>query len=300
MNDHTDETDARRSEASWDALDPDEFDDFGQSPSELRLFADLPGELDASDEVPEDPVVLAHDVSSTPPRRPLSNRNVAFVIVGVAAILAVVAVVGDAFQASKPVVTAQTSAAPIQLPVAAAIADDFERTDSDDGLGMTPEGRRWDVVLGDWGIDRDAAYIADANGVGALRNMAVVDLGSSDGSIAVTVSGRGVCGVIVRYLDPFNFITLKRVSLYGVWNLEKVVGGETTRLTFLADPPTPTVDVRVDFRGSQLDVFVAGTSVTVNDTAGQTSGLVGLIGEQIDSRDCRWSSFRGWNVGGDA
>ena len=61
-----------------------------------------------------------------------------------------------------------------------------------------------------------------------------------------------------------------------------------------------SVDVRVDFRGSQFDVFVAGTSTTINDTAGQTSTLVGLIGEQIESRDCRWSSFRGWNLGSDA
>ena len=73
-----------------------------------------------------------------------------------------------------------------------------------------------------------------------ITAMAIVDLGSSDGSIAATLSGRGVCGVIVRYSDPFNYITLKRVSLYGVWNLEKVVGGETTRLTYLAASPTST------------------------------------------------------------
>ncbi len=306
MEDHTNDIDARRSETPWDALPDDEFDDFAPNQfDELRLFADVPGETPPADSESGHPEVLADesmDESSTasPPQRAGGNRTVVLIIAGVAAVLAAVMILGDTFNASKSVAPVQASVAPIQLPVATAINDEFDRADSVDGLGMTPENRRWDAVLGDWGIDRGAAYIAGANGVGALRNMVVVDLGSSDGSIAASVSGRGVCGVIVRYLDPFNFITLKRVSLYGVWNLERVVGGETTRLTYLADPPTPTVDVRVDFRGSQLDVFVAGVSVTVNDTAGQTSSLVGLIGEQIDSRDCRWSSFRGWNVGSDA
>ena len=228
------------------------------------------------------------------------GRRTALVIMGFVGVLAAALILGEVFKTTTPVVTAQTVAAPVELPANAVVDDDFERDDASGGLGVAANGKRWDGVLGDWGVDRGAAYIADANGVGALRNMVIVDLGSSDGSIAATLSGRGVCGVIVRYSDPFNYITLKRVSLYGVWNLEKVVGGETTRLTYLADPSTPTVDVRVDFRGSQFDVFVAGTSTTVNDTAGQTSTLVGLLGEQIESRDCRWSSFRGWNLGSDA
>lgn len=220
-----------------------------------------------------------------------ARRRPAAVAALVIAGLVALALVGEVLNRRR----SDTVTGPVVLPAAATVADDFERPSSRDGLGDATPGGRWQEVLGGWDIDRGDAYLRSPNS-GGLLNTALVDLGSADGSVEAVVAGAAVCGVIVRYADPNNFVVLKRVPLFGVWNLEQVRKGVSSRLTFAADSNTPTVTVRLDFRDDDYTVYIGAASVTARG-GGRTGGTsIGLYAEGTDARNCRWGSVRGWRA----
>ncbi len=195
---------------------------------------------------------------------------------------------------TAPISTGATATSIVIVPrLEPTVIDDFDRDDAA-VLGIADSGPSWDAVRGTWAIDHGAAVVSESNGLGALRNLAILDLGSGDGSVAATITGKAICGVVVRYSDPFNFVILKRVSLVGLWSLEQNVAGATQQLTILDDPATDVVDIRLDFAGEELTAYVGGASATVRTGFNREQTLIGMVAERAESTTCRWDSYRAW------
>ncbi len=167
--------------------------------------------------------------------------------------------------------------------------DSFTRPDSLETLGSDEPGRGWDAVRGTWGIQDGAAYISKSFTRAPLMSLAVAEGEVSDGVFSAVVGGDGVCGLMVRYVDPKNFVVVKRVPLYRVWNIEEFKNGKSERLGFLVDQTADALQVVVGYRGSSITVSVAGVVHPVVETSLTTSTTaIGLLGEGPTGEQCRW------------
>jgi hypothetical protein len=84
----------------------------------------------------------------------------------------------------------------------ATIRDDFSNQ-STSGLGKASTGQAWETPLGVWGASGGSASIVKPNGDGAKRNIAVISLGSSNGSVsAVATKMTPSWSLIFRYRGP--------------------------------------------------------------------------------------------------
>ncbi len=204
--------------------------------------------------------------------------------------------VSDGSARTEPSTAAPTSpAAPTtagdMLPPASPIrfSDSFARPANPKSLGSDESGQGWEAVRGTWGIDNDAAYISTLFTPEPRMSLAVANVDVADGVFSAIVSGNGVCGLVVRYRDPKNFVMVKRVPLYKVWNIEEFKDGHGERLGFLVDQAADGLQVIVGYRGSSITVSVAGVVHPAVTTSIETSSTaVGLLGEGPTAAQCRW------------
>ncbi len=217
-------------------------------------------------------------------------------LVAVAVVLAVVAVgawvlVGGSKKDETATRTGTSAPLAQELP---AVRDDFDRPDNGTTLGKTTTGEDWVAVSGTWGVKERQAYVAAKNTSGP-RNMAVVDLGSGDGSVQAKASKLvDGWGLVFRYRGPNAWWAIKAVPKVGTFNIVKFQNGEEVRvdnsgLTKLTDAMT----VRVEFVGQSITVFLDGNPVrTVNDPYLVNDGTqAGLFADGPASVEARWAEF---------
>lgn len=143
-------------------------------------------------------------------------------------------------------------------------ADNFNRADSSTGLGATSTGSySWMSstiagAAGIVGISSQQAYSPNAADIAAL-----IDDGHSDGTLQMTMSVKGDCGLIVRAADASNFVMVYANSgTGGYYQIAKCVAGGYT-LTTLATTLTPAVGdvIKAVASSSTITVYVNGTSL---------------------------------------
>lgn len=217
-------------------------------------------------------------------------------LVAVAVVLAVVAVgawalFGGRKGSESAQRTSSTAAGSQELP---AIRDDFDRPDNATTLGKTTTGEDWEAVTGTWGVSNKQAYLAAKNTNGP-RNMAVVDLGTGDGSVQAKanklVDGWGLA---FRVRGPNAWWALKAVPKAATMNIVKFQDGQEIKvdnvgLTKLGDDTT----VRVEFVGDTITVFLNGNAVrTIQDSYLLSNGTkAGLFADGTGATEARWSEF---------
>lgn len=176
---------------------------------------------------------------------------------------------------------------------APAIVDTFDRADAPDELGATESGQPWESVQGTWGIRDEQAVLVEANPDG-VRSVAVVDLGSSDGTVTVTAGTltQG-WGMVFRYQGPFNYWYLTASPEFATYNLNRVVDGEVQNLgaVGLAEVVDGT-EVQVKLEGATIEVYVDGTLVkAITDTTLIGATQAGLLASGAQAADASWDAF---------
>jgi hypothetical protein len=159
-------------------------------------------------------------------------------------------------------------------------SDNFNRALSNSTLG-TP----WTVSGGTWGV---ASGVGTASGVGYSvtgdPSYAVVDTTIKDHSISVKINnGKDDCqSIVVRYVDAGNYIFMTPATVFGTWNIYKMINftplivgnmglaATSARIALQAKGTTITADVFDPIGGQITKVF------TVSDAALQTGTKIGL------------------------
>lgn len=137
-------------------------------------------------------------------------------------------------------------------------ADTFTRADSTTDLGTTETGSKvWTQKTGTWGISSNAAYTSTFAGTG-IYTLAIIDAGTADCSVAVTIGAIQHFGPAIRVTDANNFLTAEVSS--GDITLYKVQGGGFTNLGTYTAPMTVGDVVKLTAAGSTLSVFHNGVA----------------------------------------
>jgi hypothetical protein len=158
--------------------------------------------------------------------------------------------------------------------------DSFDRPA--DGAAL---GDQWSSVRGGWGIQLGVAYLPRPD---PTLNLALVDVGAREVSIAATVSGNGLCGVVARYEDERNFVALVRVQEFGVWNLLEVADGVERRIDTVMDIPFTAVGVALEAGDDIVAGAVAFNRVTVVTSPSPAGSSVGLVAMGGEMGACTW------------
>lgn len=194
--------------------------------------------------------------------------------------------------------TANTTAntTPNNTADTATIADDFARPDSTSSLGTAATGQSWESASGVWGIIDGEAYVATPNTEGGGRSIALVDLGSGDGSVSATASTiANGWGLVFRYLGPLSYWMLQASTDFSTYNLQKVVGGEVVSVTQGGIGLTTVTDgtrVGVQFHGRTIGIMLDDLVVKVfEDSDLQNATQVGMVVSQPGASTARWSDF---------
>ena len=113
----------------------------------------------------------------------------------------------------------------------------------------------WDVRTGDWRIGTGTARL-ESSVDETQPATAVVDLGSGDGLVQVTLAiSQDFAGLTFRYANPLNHWALVAAPSFGTWNLVRVVRGESETIANLG--PVPATD------GTIIGVVLDGPSISV-------------------------------------
>lgn len=173
------------------------------------------------------------------------------------------------------------------------VTDAFAGT-STDGLGTAETGQVWETVTGTWGKADGHAYLVTPNPEGGNRSIAVVDLGSGNGSVTATVTKMTPgWGLVFRYKGQFNYWMLQASPKFGTYNLVKVDDGKAVSVgnSGLSKQDPGTV-VGVRFQGDQISIVVNGTDAgTFTDASFAGATKVGLLAADQGAKDAQWSAF---------
>jgi len=171
------------------------------------------------------------------------------------------------------------------------ILDTFSGT-STDGLGTTDTGQEWEVPAGKWGKKDATAYVAEPNKEGGGRTMALVDLGSTNGSVSARVAKMASgWALIFRYKGAFNYWMLTASPKFATYNLVKVADGKATPMGKIQGKQDDGTLVGVQFQGPNITILVNEKAVlTISDTpSGGTK--VGIAAADATATEARWSEF---------
>lgn len=158
-------------------------------------------------------------------------------------------------------------------------ADTFDRTDSST-LGTSSSGHTWTAYrYGAWGVSGNRAYLSTGS---TLGSMAVLDGGTPDAEVSVTLAVQGdsgSVGIAARVVDADNML-LFLVNYLGALAVFRVVGGGYVDVTPSATSFAAGDVLSVNLDGSACEVFKNGVSCgTVTTTAHMSATLFGLYGD---------------------
>lgn len=177
------------------------------------------------------------------------------------------------------------------VDAAVIFADTFDRgdTDSQEGLGGLSGSREWTETSGTWAIDLGRAYIVSSPGPAA----ALID-DVPDGraiSIKATIGGSTSCGIVARYVDDENFVSLTHLPEVGVWALTVVEAGEPRVVQRLLAQRIGDVTIQLTV-GPRLISASAGlqsASVAAPAPPGSRDSSVGIFASDVPGT-CTWDS----------
>jgi hypothetical protein len=165
--------------------------------------------------------------------------------------------------------------------------DDFNRRSNDGGLGTTGHGQEWVSVRGLWNVDAGRAVIAFPD-----KDFSLAVIGHlKNGAVMAKISGKTRCGLVARYVDDKNFLSLVRVPLFGVWNLVEVRDGTTTVLGKLPDVGESTITVKLESGDRVVNAYVGASTLSVVSPSQVSVGSVGFIGYTGEAVGCVWGDL---------
>jgi hypothetical protein len=172
------------------------------------------------------------------------------------------------------------------------ILDTFSGT-STDGLGKTDTGEEWEVPAGKWGKKDNHAYVVEPNKEGGGRTMALVDLGSTNGSVSARVTKMASgWALIFRYKGAFNYWMLTASPKFATYNLAKVSDGKASPMGKIQAKQDDGTLVGVQFQGPNITIVVNEKAVlTISDTTGGGGTKVGIAAADATATEAQWSEF---------
>jgi hypothetical protein len=175
-----------------------------------------------------------------------------------------------------------------------AVYDRFDRADAAQAIGTSETGQAWTIVGAPWGVkDRQASIGAAASG---KRTIAVIGLGTSDGSAQVTLTKvASGAGLVFRYRDAFNYWAITAAPKFGTWNIVKVVGGQTINVANVGKSSVADDDtIAAKFQGTHISFQLNGKEIkSLDDPTFATERYVGMVGVADDAHAARYDNFVG-------
>lgn len=179
----------------------------------------------------------------------------------------------------------------------ALIDDDFDRSNADT-LGRVG-AVSWSSVQGQWGVRN--RYAQPLRGVAKGSNLALVDLGTSDGVVEATIyRPQQAMGIAFRCKDADNCWRIEAAVGFGTWNVTKVVNGTVTKVSTLGLQTTAagtTIAVRLE--GTNVRAYING--VEVSSFAAPEFADATKVGLVVDAdplaTSAKWSAFRAGPLG---
>ena len=159
-------------------------------------------------------------------------------------------------------------------PAAGVFSDTFTRADNASSLGTTTTGSKtWTALSGTWGIASNQAYCSA--GAASTNEVAIVDAGAADGTLAVTLGSGSIlgnAGVVFRATDDSNHLLVT-----GSGDLYRKQSGTYTKIAGAAIPLSPGDAISVVLSGSSITCKLNGaTWCTATDAFNQTATKHGL------------------------
>jgi hypothetical protein len=172
------------------------------------------------------------------------------------------------------------------------INDTFNRADSTTTLGTTSDGTAtWSALRGTWGINTNQAYSSVP--VPSSENVAVLDLGSADGTIQVTLAAINASGIAFRVQDANNFLICRPAGGPGqLYTVYKYIAGSYTVVASGLGVAAANGDVlKVVMSGTTVTAYQNGTQIytgTITNFSTQTQHGLNM---GTNSTATRWDNF---------
>lgn len=170
-------------------------------------------------------------------------------------------------------------------------SDDFNRADTDTGLGTSSSGHTW--LTGGagnsvWGIDTNRAKKVD----GAIAAVAYIDSGVSDCTVEVTMATIDTrCGLSFRFSDNSNWWYLWWLTSTS-FQVRKVEGGSSSAVFSHTQTMANGDVLKVVLSGDQIGVYINDDlKTTITDSFNQTAEGHGIYRESGGGGDPRWDDF---------
>ena len=185
--------------------------------------------------------------------------------------------------------------------VTTTVYDDFAR-DTTSGLGTAPSGQEWTTPLGTWAAAGGKASVAIPNDQGGGRNIALIDLGSPNGSVSAKADRMtSGWGLIFRYQGQYNYWMISATPKFGAFTVMEVEDGKVRRVGTASGSVVDGVIVKVVFQGPKLTVFIDGkeTAAVIDSTyraEGPNGQKVGMVGDRA-AVGAEWSTFAANKLG---
>ena len=135
------------------------------------------------------------------------------------------------------------------------INDNFDRQDSENDIGQTPEGFKWENIKGDLGILGEMVY--NSNGKNAIS---VVDI--SDKNVDISVKYSTVASdqwIVFRVQDGYNFLRAGYIA--GKLIIQKVEDGIATNIFTKSEFLSNGDELKVSINDSNIKVYLNNSLV---------------------------------------
>jgi hypothetical protein len=176
---------------------------------------------------------------------------------------------------------------PVPPPTKGVFADNFDRPRNDAGLGRASGGQRWRTVHGLWAIDAGKAILSFPD-----KDVSVAVVGSVKyASIAASLTGKARCGIVARYVDDRNYVSLERIPEFSVWNLVIVRDGTATVVARLPDPDFAVTGVTLETGERVITAKVGFSETSFVEPASAATAKVGFIGHDSAADACTWDDM---------
>jgi hypothetical protein len=170
--------------------------------------------------------------------------------------------------------------------------DDFDRQSDGRTVGVAANGDSWNAISGVWGIDAAQVFLAEGTAGGA-RNLLTLDMGSEDGTVAVTFARtRQGAGLVFRYDGPDDFWVLLPARDFGTWVVQHVVDEEVVANdnVGLADSDDGT-QVVLEVKRTTITVTIGDNAPVAIQIDPSDATAVGLTALGFGSNEARWDDF---------
>lgn len=171
------------------------------------------------------------------------------------------------------------------------IEDDFNRADTDAGLGTSSSGHTWltgGTGNNTWGIEGNRAYKVGAS----INAVAYIESTLSDCAVEATLQTFDIrSGVSFRFSDNSNWWFAYWLTSTG-FQVRKMVAGSSNLVFSHTQTGANGDTLKVILIGDQIEVYINGSlKTTITDSFNQTATKHGLFRQSGGSGLERWEDF---------